>query len=102
MIGFVIWIIGLILTFRAAIEIWNINAAVEKRLIAIVLIVLTSWLGLLFYYFYGKERMAGLRKLFSASSRKPASSVSAYSRYTSVQISPSLSFRCLRLFQSSH
>ena len=53
MIGFVIWIIGLILTFRAAIEIWNINAAVEKRLIAIVLIVLTSWLGLLFYYFYG-------------------------------------------------
>ena len=55
MIGFVIWIIGLILTFRAAIEIWNINAAVEKRLIAIVLIVLTSWLGLLFYYFYGKK-----------------------------------------------
>ena len=44
MIGFVIWIIGLILTFRAAIEIWNINADVEKRLIAIVLIVLTSWL----------------------------------------------------------
>ena len=25
MIGFVIWIIGLILTFRAAIEIWNIK-----------------------------------------------------------------------------
>ena len=56
MIGFVIWIIGLILTFRAAIEIWNINAAVEKRLIAIVLIVLTSWLGLLFYYFYGTNQ----------------------------------------------
>ena len=63
MIGFVIWIIGLILTFRAAIEIWNINAAVEKRLIAIVLIVLTSWLGLLFYYFYGKERMAGWKNI---------------------------------------
>ena len=43
MIGFIIWIVGLILTFRAAIEIWNINAAIEKRLIAIVLIVLTSW-----------------------------------------------------------
>ena len=68
MIGFVIWIIGLILTFRAAIEIWNINAAVEKRLIAIVLIVLTSWIGLLFYYFYGKARMpqwlgTGVQKL---------------------------------------
>ena len=39
MIGFIIWIVGLILTFRAAIEIWNINAAIEKRLIAIVLIL---------------------------------------------------------------
>ena len=48
MIGFVIWIIGLILTFRAAIEIWNINAAVEKRLIAIVLIVLTKLAGTTF------------------------------------------------------
>lgn len=62
MIGFIIWIVGLILTFRAAIEIWNINAAVEKRLIAIVLIVLTSWVGLFFYYFYGKEKMAGWLK----------------------------------------
>lgn len=62
MIGFIIWIVGLILTFRAAIEIWNINAAIEKRLIAIVLIVLTSWVGLLFYYFYEKERMAGWLK----------------------------------------
>ena len=62
MIGFIIRIVGLILTFRAAIEIWNINAAIEKRLIAIVLIVLTSWVGLLFYYFYGKERMAGWLK----------------------------------------
>lgn len=62
MIGFVIWIVGLILTFRAAIKIWNINAAIEKRLIAIVLIVLTSWVGLLFYYFYGKERMGGWLK----------------------------------------
>ena len=44
-------------------------------------------------FFRGSIRSC-LRKLFSASSRKPASSVSAYSRYTSVQISPSLSFLC--------
>lgn len=59
MIGFIIWVIGLILTIKAAIEIWRLPASVEKRLIAIVLIVLTSWLGLLFYYFYGRDRMAG-------------------------------------------
>lgn len=59
MIGFIIWIIGLVLTIKAAMEIWGLNAAVEKRLIAIILIILTSWLGLAFYYFYGKERIAG-------------------------------------------
>ncbi|WP_394368984.1 hypothetical protein [Bacteroides thetaiotaomicron] len=32
-------------------------APIERRLIAIILIVLTSWIGLLFYYFYGKARM---------------------------------------------
>lgn len=58
MISFIIWIIGLVLTIKAAIEIWRIHAPAEKRLLAIVLIVLTSWLGLLFYYFYGRSRMA--------------------------------------------
>ena len=58
MVGFVIWIVGLVLTIRAALEIWRIHAPTERRLIAIVLVVLTSWVGLLFYYFYGKYRMA--------------------------------------------
>ncbi len=58
MISFIIWIIGLVLTIQAAIEIWRIHAPVEKRLLAIILVVLTSWLGLLFYYFYGRSRMA--------------------------------------------
>ncbi|EOR99831.1 hypothetical protein C799_01866 [Bacteroides thetaiotaomicron dnLKV9] len=58
MIGFVIWIVGLILTIKAALEIWRIHAPAERRLIAIILVVLTSWVGLLFYYFYGKPRMA--------------------------------------------
>ena len=58
MIGFVIWIVGLVLTIKAALEIWRIHAPAEKRLIAIILIVLTSWIGLLFYYFYGKSRMS--------------------------------------------
>lgn len=58
MIGFIIWIIGLVLTVKAAMEIWKLNARIEKRLIAIILIILTSWLGLAFYYFYGKDRIA--------------------------------------------
>ncbi len=57
MVGFVIWIVGLVLTIRAALEIWRIHAPAERKLIAIVLVLLTSWAGLLFYYFYGKPRM---------------------------------------------
>lgn len=58
MIGFIIWLIGLTLTVKAAIEIWKLNADATKKLLAIVLVVLTSWLGLAFYYFYGKDKMS--------------------------------------------
>lgn len=57
MIGFIIWIIGLVLTIKAAIEIWHLHVSVEKRLLAIVLILLTSWIGLFFYYFYARTRI---------------------------------------------
>lgn len=57
MIGFIIWIIGLVLTIKAAIEIWHLHASVEKRLLVIVLILLTSWIGLFFYYFYARTRI---------------------------------------------
>lgn len=57
MLGFIIWVVGLVLTIKAAIEIWKLNADSLKKLLAIILIVLTSWLGLAFYYFYGKDKM---------------------------------------------
>lgn len=59
MVGFIIWIVGLVLTLKAAIEIWQLYAPVEKRLLAIVLILFTSWIGLFFYYFYARTRIAG-------------------------------------------
>lgn len=62
MIGFIIWVVGLVLTIKVAIEIWKTNGDTVKRLLAIILIVLTSWLGLAFYYFYGKDRMSGWLK----------------------------------------
>lgn len=58
MISFIIWIVGVVLTIKAAIDIWNINGGdTIKKILFIVLIVLTSWIGLLFYYFIGKEKM---------------------------------------------
>lgn len=57
MIGFIIWIVGLVLTVKAAMEIWKLNADSVKKLVVIVLLLLTSWLGLAFYYLYGKDKM---------------------------------------------
>lgn len=49
MIGFIIWIIGVVLTIKAAIEIWNLNVDPVKKIVVIVLLVLTSWLGIAVY-----------------------------------------------------
>ena len=62
MIGFIIWIVGLVLTVKAALEVWKLNADAVKKLVVIVLLLLTSWLGLAFYYLYGKDKMAGWLK----------------------------------------
>lgn len=58
MIALIIWIIGLILTIKAALAIWKTPGDVAKKLLFIVLIILTSWIGLVFYYFFAKEKIA--------------------------------------------
>ncbi len=63
MIGFIIWIIGVILTIKAAMEMWQWkNIATEKKLVAIILVILTSWIGLAVYYFWGKENLPQMLK----------------------------------------
>ena len=57
MIGLIIWLIGLILTVKAALEIWRMNGDFGKKSPFIILIVLTNWLGLVFYSFYGRANM---------------------------------------------
>lgn len=59
MIATLIWLLGLILTIKAALEIWKLNGDTVKKLLFIVLLLLTSWLGLAFYYFFGRTKMAG-------------------------------------------
>lgn len=54
MIGFIIWIIGVVLTIKAAVEILNLNV----EIVVIVLLVLTSWLGIAVYYLVAKDKLA--------------------------------------------
>lgn len=59
MIQFIIWLVGLILCIKAVIEIWNLNGDFAKKLLFIILILLTSWVGLVVYYFFAKDKIAG-------------------------------------------
>lgn len=58
MVAFIIWIIGVVLTIKAAIEIWNLNVEPVKKLVVIVLLVLTSWIGIAVYYLVAKDKLA--------------------------------------------
>ena len=58
MIGFIIWIVGVVLTIKAAIEIWNLNVDPGKKIVVIVLLVLTSWIGIAVYYLVAKDKLA--------------------------------------------
>lgn len=57
MIVLIIWIVGVVLTIKAALGIWNMNGDTVKKLLFIIIILLTSWVGLLFYYLMGKDNM---------------------------------------------
>ena len=62
MIGFIIWIIGLILAIKAVLEImkWNVDGV--KKLLVSILVLLTSWIGLAVYYFWGRDNLPQMLK----------------------------------------
>ena len=58
MIGTIVWLIGL------ACAIWCVHGHLQERtspraakVIAAVVVLLTSWLGLAVYYFYGRDHL---------------------------------------------
>ena len=61
MIGFIIWIIGLILAIKAVLEImkWKVDGV---KLLVAILVLLTSWIGLIFYYFWGRDNLPQMLK----------------------------------------
>ena len=52
-----IWVVGIVLTIRCAWEIGCLRIPKEKKLIAILLVVLTSWIGAFLYTFFFKEKV---------------------------------------------
>lgn len=62
MVGFIIWVIGLILCIKAVLEILKWNVDTVKKLLVIVVLLLTSWLGLLVYYFWARKNLEAMLK----------------------------------------
>lgn len=62
MVGFIIWIVGLVLCIKAVLEVWKWNVDSVKKLLVIILLLLTSWIGLAVYYFWGRENLPQMLK----------------------------------------
>ena len=62
MIGFIIWVIGVVLAIKAVLEImrWNVDGV--KKLLVAILVLLTSWIGLAVYYFWGRDNLPSMLK----------------------------------------
>lgn len=63
MIGFIIWIIGVVLCVKAVLEImkWPVDGV--KKLLVAIIILLTSWIGICVYYFWGRENLPQILKV---------------------------------------
>ena len=62
MISLIIWIIGLVLAIKAVLEILQWDIDFVKKLLLAILILLTSWIGLAVYYFWGRENLPQMLK----------------------------------------
>ena len=57
MIGTIIYIIGIILCIKAVLEILKMNLSSGAKVISIIVLLLTSWIGLIVYYLYAKNHL---------------------------------------------
>lgn len=57
MIAFIIWLIGVILGIKAILEIFRMNLSSPVKLLLSILLVLTSWVGIIVYYLIAKDNL---------------------------------------------
>jgi len=62
MIGTIIWIIGVVLAVKAVLEIWKWDVDTVKKSLVAIWILITSWMGLAVYYFWGRQNLPQMLK----------------------------------------
>ncbi|MCQ2320447.1 MAG: hypothetical protein MJZ91_03830 [Bacteroidales bacterium] len=58
MIAKIIYIVGIILCIKAVLEILKMNIGTAGKVISIIVLLLTSWIGLLVYYLFAKDKLS--------------------------------------------
>lgn len=63
MLGLIIWVIGVVLTIKSVLEImkWD-DVSFAVRILVSIVLLLTSWLGLIIYYIWGKDNLPHMLK----------------------------------------
>ena len=61
--GTILYLVGLVCAVLAVLDIFKKNISTVGKVIASVLVLLTSWVGLLVYYFYAKDHLEEWFKL---------------------------------------
>ena len=57
MIGTIVWLIGLVCAIWCVLDIFKKNISTGGKVIAAVVVLLTSWVGLALHYFYGRAHL---------------------------------------------
>lgn len=57
MITFIIWAIGVALAIKAIIEIWQTNLTTPIKALLTLVMILTSWVGVVVYYLIAKDNL---------------------------------------------
>ena len=55
MIGTIVWLIGLVCAIWCVLDIFKKNISTGGKVIAAVVVLLTSWVGLAVYFLYGRD-----------------------------------------------
>ncbi|MDL2227919.1 PLDc N-terminal domain-containing protein [Bacteroidales bacterium OttesenSCG-928-K03] len=57
MIGFIIWIAGVVFTVMCVLDIFKKNISTPSKILVSVIVLLTSWIGLIVYYLFAKDKL---------------------------------------------
>lgn len=55
--GTIIWIVGIVCTVLAIVDVFKKNITTIGKIIMTVLLLLTNWIGLALYYFWAKNHV---------------------------------------------